>query len=93
MVNFFNPHTRIFTDFKSRRRGREREKEKNIDMREEHRLVDSHIPSDQGQNPPPRYVPQLEIEPAPLSMTTLKQTEPPSHDLPCILYAKLIIWL
>ena len=51
----------MFIDF--RKRGSEREKGRNIDVREKHQLVASHTLPDWGLNPQPRHVPQLGIEP------------------------------
>ena len=47
-----------------REREREEGRERNIDVREKHQLVASHIYNDQGLNLQPRYVPQLGTEPA-----------------------------
>ena len=42
----------------------ERQRKRNIDVKEKHRSVASCMPSDQGSNSQPRYVPGPGIEPA-----------------------------
>ena len=49
-AHFFNPHSRICLSILERGEGRV---ERNIDMREEHRLVASCMSPDQGSNPEP----------------------------------------
>ena len=49
--------------------GREKEKERNIDVREKHQSVASHIHSNRGPNLQPRRVPWLGTEPATLWST------------------------
>ena len=51
----------MFIDFKER--GREREKEGNIDVKEKHQFVASHRCLNQGSNQQPRHVPLPRIEP------------------------------
>ena len=43
--------------FLERGERREKERQRNTDMREKHRLVVSHTCLDQGSNPKPKYVP------------------------------------
>ena len=43
--------------FLEREEGKEKEREKNIDVKEKQRLVASHMHPDQGPNPQPRHVP------------------------------------
>ena len=45
----------MFIDFKERRQGRKRERER--DQCEKHQFVASWMHPDQGLNPEPRYVP------------------------------------
>ena len=47
-----------------REEGGERERERNINVREKHRSVASHVHPNQGSTPQPRFVPWLEIEPS-----------------------------
>ena len=54
-----NPHLMICLLILEREEGGEREKEgeRNIDVREKHQSVASCMRPDQGSNPQPRYVP------------------------------------
>ena len=52
---FLNPHPNMFIDF--RERGRDREMERNIDVREKHQSLASCMCSDWGPNPQPKHVP------------------------------------
>ena len=51
------------TSFSEKGEGREKERERNINVREIHWLVASHMHPDQGPNLKPRHVPWLKIEP------------------------------
>ena len=58
----FNPHQRVFTNFRERggggkRERKKRERERNISVREKHRSVASGKQSNQGLNVQPRYWP------------------------------------
>ena len=51
LIHFFNPHLRLCLLILGREEGRE--KERNIDVREKHQLVASHVFPGQGWNPQP----------------------------------------
>ena len=54
--------------FLERGEGREKKRERNINVREKHWLVASQTLLGQGPNPPPRHVPWLRIELATLAL-------------------------
>ena len=70
----------------------ERKGGRNIDVREKHQLVASHMHPNRGSNPQPRYMPWPGIKPAAFwgcMGTTLQPTEPHGQDFPDILMTVL----
>ena len=59
---------------REREEGREKDRERNIGVREKHRSVGSQTYPNQGQNLQPRYVIGLEIKPVPLRSARQHQT-------------------
>ena len=62
LLSYFNPQLRTCLLILERE-GRDKERERNINVREKHWLVAFSVCPDWGMNPKPRHVPWLEIKP------------------------------